>query len=98
MPLFDLPELPTKKQVKYSVREKDFKLVHRILEKNTPAIFEYCREVKQGKVKKWIINRKKVLSLHGGSWLKKTYKRIRRDRKICKPSTVELIKFNKNKN
>jgi hypothetical protein len=74
--MFDI-EPTIKSPDKYSVREKDFKLVHRIGVKSIPFIFDYCREVRRFKTTVYEINKKKVLSLNGNSWIKKEYKKIR---------------------
>lgn len=89
--MFDLQPSPLR-VVRYSVREKDFKLVFRITHKNTAAIFRYCRKVRKYKVWVWEINRQAVLSLNGNSWLKKTYKKIRSQQKAkCNPCEAETI-------
>lgn len=74
--LFDI-EPTIKSPDKYSVREKDFKLVHRIGVKSIPFIFSYCREIRRFKTTVYEINKKLVLSLNGNSWIKQNYKKTR---------------------
>lgn len=76
---------------KWTVREKNFKLVARASNKKVQPLFEYCRIVNIGKVPAYIINKSLILSLHGNTWMKRQYKEIRDQKKRCLPSTFQLI-------
>lgn len=73
---------------KYRVRDREARPVLSVRYSTFISYSRHCR--KRGNV--WVLNKKKILSYHGKSWVKKTYK-VCRDQALIEKSERDLTKI-----
>lgn len=62
---------------KYTARDHKGNPIARGGDRTMYQVFKYCRKVKKIGSVIWILDKRKVLSLSGNSWIKKNYKAVR---------------------